>query len=332
MVDVDGKSRALELSVDSRSTRDYSGQWFQILEEEGEDVGIGVGVVFGDGRVSWFSRSHRFFDGLGAVADVCAALDVDAGLPTSRVRCPSRLRSLLTAARFSLDVPRHIDWWPRTTPAMTATKATTAQTLLDEAGTAAVVDAARGSGVSVGALLLQRLSTAVAPLLTTPHDAQPWMLPVNLRGHVRAPRPTQNQVGFFTVETKAAQAPTTITQKLAACEDAGEAHATWMLNQIGRVVGLSGVRVALNAARRQGYKNVGNFSNLGILELKPRSSLVQGDVRGIYFLPPVARSQSFAVGVVTVAGRLSVSAVLHPTVAVSAAALQSVVDRCVEPA
>lgn len=300
---------------------DWSGMWFQLLQEAGEDVFIRVGV----GGDEFALRSHVDFDGLGAVVDVLRAAGVDAAVADGGVPAVSAATATLTALRFAADVPRHVDWWPRG-PAETAAPRTATKILgVDE--TRALVQAARDAGGTVTTLLLARLATTLAPALTTPTHAQPWMVPVNLRGRVQGPTPLSNTVGFLTLTQTSTSTAASTKQALARALAAGEAQATWQLNQIGKVVGRRGMQQILRKATSSGYKNVGNFSNLGVLDVK-NPALVAG---GVTFLPPVARSQSCAVGVVTVAGRLSISCVLHPTVRVSHDAMKRWLDDVVRP-
>lgn len=321
MTTVVQKSIATAVSPDGESAIDWSGRWFQILEEQGEDIQIRVGLDDNDFAV----RSHAAFDGVGAVVDVLSGNGVDVDVPVGRVKGVSAVKAVVTAAQFAADVPRHVDWWPR--QHATTNLPVTAVKLLDEDATAGLVDEARAAGGTVTTLLLTRLAQAVAPSLTTPTHPQPWMVPVNLRGSVTAPSPLSNQVGFLTLTQNSSSTPASTKAAMAQALASGQAQATWQLNQIGRIVGLSGMKKILRSATSTGYKNVGNFSNLGTLVSRQPTT-----VRGVFFLPPVARSQSCAVGVVTFNGRLSISAVLHPTVRVSSTTLKQWLSDVVTPA
>ena len=311
---------------------DWSGQWFQLLHEQGEDVLIRVGVrTGGDARAPEDEeeevRSHVDFDGLGAVVDVLAGRGVNVEVGDGNVPAVSAVTATVTALRFAADVPKHVDWWPRHPLAETpAPPPATATKTLSVDETRALVARARAAGGTVTTLLLSRLAQTVAPTLTTPSHAQPWMVPVNLRGRVSGPLPRSNTVGFLTLTQNSTSTAASTKAALQAALQAGEAQATWQLNQIGKIVGKRGMQQILRKATSRGYKNVGNFSNLGVL-----NATKLGDVHSVTFLPPVARSQSCAVGVVTVAGRLSISCVLHPTVRVSRDVMKAWLDDVVRP-
>lgn len=297
--------------------RDRAGDSFQVLASLGEQVGIAFGRVSAGDAVEWFELPHTDFDGVGGLAHLlrgrgmaCAALP---GL--ARPERPGFL-GWLRILRQDPSGDRHpVVAWRRFDPALRPGGETNrpAWRLLSLEESAAIGPRAEASGASLNTWLLLALHRALVPRLVEGTPARPglWMVPVNMRGGVKAARDTANQSGYLAVELPAGAGP---SEAHAAVKDALARNlhwAAWLQAGFSRFVGrgLYG-RLIRGYWSRPRHPWLGAFSNLG--EWPPQGEAGEPGTSGWVFTPPVMKTIPLAAGAISWRGRLGLALRLHP--------------------
>ncbi len=181
---------------------DPGGLAFEELAGLGEQTDIRVGRIAGE-AVDWVDTPHARCDGLGALARLLRADGHTVTLPTlSPARRPGFLRTLWAILRHDPGAERRprVPWRRfegAKAPAGPASRP--AWRLLPAEASARIEAAAQARGVSGNSLLLAALDRAVAPRLVREPQPSLWLMPVNMRGAVKAERDTQNQSSFLPV-------------------------------------------------------------------------------------------------------------------------------------
>lgn len=306
--------------------RERAAEWFQVLADLGERIGIAFGRVDASGAPEWFDLAHTDFDGVGGLAHLlrgrgmrCAALP-----ELARPERPGLLR-WLRILRKDPSGERHptVAWRrfdPATRPAGPAPWP--AWKLLGPDETRRLEARAEQEGASTNSLLLSALQRALVPLLVEGSPPRPglWMVPVNMRGAVRSARDTANQSAYLTVEMGPAPSPKEAHAAVKAAL-ADDLHwASWLQAVASRWIGrrLYG-RLLRSYWSRPRHPWLGAFSNLG--EWPPGGEAGEDGTAGWVFAPPTVKTIPVAAGAIGWRGRLGLALRVHPALGGPADAL-----------
>lgn len=305
---------------------DPGGASFEVLEALGERVAITFGLVRGEGP-TWTAAPHTRFDGVGALAHLLREQGVDPGaLPTlTRPADPGLLRTLWATLRHDPSGDRrpparwrHFD--PAARPGPSAPPP--AWTSLTAHETADLTARARAQGASLNSLLLAALDRVVRTRWAAdPGAAGLWMIPVNMRGAVRAARDTANQSAYLPVPVTPDADARTVHAEVKRLLAANVHWATWLQATLGQVIGR---RLYARAIRgyhaRSTHPWRGGFSNLG------EWTCPGHDADGVVFVPPVTKTIPLTAGAITWRGRLGLALHAHPALAQDPAEWQACLD------
>ncbi len=282
----------------------------------GDFIGIRFGQIKpGSREVVWTYLSHTEYDGIGAFAKLLQDRGGETGdLP--RITHPAKLSwwSFLRALPEMLGARKRLQWkkLPQG-PSAAHDKPTPAVAwhVFDEDQTSKIRRTARTAQVTVNSLLLKYLDRAVRPDLKDPSKANPWMVPVNLRGKVDRPQPTDNHSSYIGIRVYASEGVRDVHRHIYQSLEKGRHCANWKAFDATRFTSTGLKKRLIESDRATSQWNLGSFSNLGVWDSEKK--IAAGDCQGAWlFAPPVLGIQMLGAGCVTFQGRLSLTLQVHP--------------------
>ena len=296
---------------------DPVGQWFEALESLGEFVGIRFGHIRREGgEVEWHFLPHTRYDGIGGFAHLLRERGAEiGGLP--QITHPGKL-SWWHFCRFlpkMLAPRRYLKWRDLVQCGEASVSAeppsAVAYEVFDEERTARIRRASRAAGVTVNSFLMKYLDRSIRPALDDPSSAIPWMVPVNLRGHVNKADDTGNHSSYVGIRIYASQSAKDIHRLIYDAIRRNEHLGAWKGFAASRCTGIRLKQRIIRANRATSQWSVGGFSNLGEWDAQKR--ITQPGCAGDWlFAPPVLRFQAIGAGCVTFQGRLTLTLQIHP--------------------
>ncbi len=296
--------------------------WFEVLESDGEFVGIRFGrVAAGSGVVEWKFLPHTEYDGIGGFAHLLREGGAEIGeLP--QITHPAALSwwAFLRHLPLQFGPRRRLRWRAlrqgEGEVAGNGPPVAVAWHVFSEEETARIRRACRLSQVSVNSFLLKYLDRAVRPYLADPSAAIPWMVPVNLRGKVRQARDTDNHSSYVGIRVLASEGVRDVHRRIYRRLAAGQHCANWKAYAVGRLASPALKKRLIDSDRAVSQWNIGGFSNLGHWD-PDKTITAEGCLGSWLFAPPVLRSQLVGAGCVTFQGRLSLTLQVHPDLTTS---------------
>lgn len=318
--------RSLRQAEPRAALVDFFYHWFSELEAQGEETTFRLGNVRGSAPPSWVELPHHSFDGLGGLAHVLAERrGTQLSLPTLPGPYPGLPARWLAALRLLFRrPPRLLPWRSERAELRAREPSAQAWQLLSADLTDELRQRARAAGISLNALLLHALTSALEPLLETGPGSIEWVVPVNMRGVEAALRSTDNQAVTLDIHFPMNASAQLVDAKLRA-ELHQKAHfGAW---QLLRCLGHAGPKLVRALARRElELRKHGSFSNLGNL----RSQRTPVEPEWWLAFNPVQRTRPIGAACLTFHGRLSLTLNIHAVLGLERTQAQGIVNEWLE--
>lgn len=292
--------------------RNVAAQWFRASEDAGDFMGIRYGrVTDGSDDVEWLFVPHCECDGIGGFARLLR--ERGASIPElPKLKHPCRgligpLWRLWRAYRSEKGCADRTDWMPHATTGSGVSKAV-AWHHFTEAQTVAILEKCRRDRVTVNSHLLKHLDQAIRPEIRRADRRIPWMIPVNLRGHIYHTDDTENHVSCVFAQVGPDDSTKEIQEDILNRFGRGEHRANYFYLRLGRFLGHKTKVGILTKDRSKPAGNIGAFSNLGVWDAGKK--IATDDMW--LFCPPVVAGQLLGAGCVTFQNRLGLAIQRHP--------------------
>jgi hypothetical protein len=287
-------------------------QWFRASEDAGDFMGIRYGrIPEGSEEVEWLFVSHGECDGIGGFARLLREHGaVIPALPATKHPCRGLLGPLWhlwRATRKEKGCADRTDWTPPATNGSGVSRAV-AWHLFTEAETDGILAKCRRYQVTVNSFLLKHLDQAIRPEIRRSDRKIPWMIPVNLRGHINHADDTENHVSCVFSQVGPDDSAKEIQEDILRRFGRGEHRANYFYLGLGRFLNHGTKVKILTKDRSKPAGNIGAFSNLGVWD--PEKKFATGD--SWLFCPPVVAGQLLGAGCVTFRNRLGLAIQGHP--------------------
>ena len=166
--------------------------------------------------------------------------------------------------------------------------------LLSKDETQRVLKASRQAGVSVNSQLLWTLDQSLRSEWIAGSGPFYWMIPINMRGASLKTRDTSNHASWIWVDSLKANSALEIQNQIQK-RFADHFHwGAWLSLNIGKVIGVSGMKFLLKKAESIQEHWVGTFSNVGAWKLNADPLVI---------IVPTAPSTPISAGCLTVNGQ-----------------------------
>lgn len=300
--------------------------WFSELEAQGEEAFFRIGRVSGAAaEPTWTRLPHHTFDGLGGLSHVLAErYGRTLELPLLAKPYPGLLRRWLVALRLLLTPAQEPLAWKPQGLAEPGAAPTAVWALVSESETLGLRERARSLGVSLNALLLWGLTSAVRPLISAGPGVIEWIVPVNMRGAEPTLPPTGNQAATLDVCIPADATARVIDARI---REQLQNDVHWAVWQLLKWLGAAGPRLIRAQARRElAVRKHGSFSNLGNLRVARDNGTAATEPEWWLAMNPVQRTRPIGAACLTYEGRLALTLQVHAALGLTPAATQQLLD------
>lgn len=296
-------------ALKAREIRDPVGMWYTARARHGIDDRMWFGLYPADIRSPrWHTCSHRHCDGFGALSLLLKECGFKAAHPPEGRPHRSPDWQELWRAWRSGPAPRPLAMqWRAHDPSLVSCQShEPVSVLLSEEQTQRVDAAAASVGVSTTLWLQWTADRALRSTIAEPASVAGWLFPVNLRGSVQAPDPHANQCSGLTLRLGPESTARSVRQLVNDGFGRHEHWRTWLLLNLGRWVGQSGVNVLYRWSQVRPGTFAGSYSNLGEWNVPGLS--------GVACTAPGSPAYPVSVGTVLCNGRRTLACRLHPVV------------------
>lgn len=245
--------------------KDYVSMWFLARRE----MGIRDNIYYGwydpeTNHIDWQTWQHADSDGMGGYARIFRPLGFPSKpLPTCKETAVPGWREIMKAQKAfpTPKAPKHVNW-KQTYSYEHNDQFLPECGVMPEHDKLKLVEVAKRRNVSLSNLVFATLSQVVSEQLIDGDEPFYWLFPVNVRGAVKDLPEYSNQASgiymLVTPDSEAEDWQTQMRQRLKSKEH----WANWKLANIGKYIGMWGVRKVYKATSKSQYV-AGNCSSLG---------------------------------------------------------------------
>lgn len=291
----------------SRQINDPVGMWYAARRRHGHDDRMWL-ALYGRHRAGpqWHTCSHRYCDGLGALALLLQ--EQGYASPRPLLGRETRMPDWRTLWRARRAAPDYVDMqWLQLEPSLASCRShAPVSVLLDVDQTLAIDAAAAAAGVSSTVWLLWTADRALRLTLATPESVAGWVYPVNLRGAVQAADEFANHCSGLVLTLDGRDDAAACKQQIRARFAQHEHWRQWRLLTLGRWVGQHGIDLLYRFAQAAPGRFAGSYSNLGEWNVP--------GIAGLAVTAPGSPAYPVAVGTVLCNGRRTLACRLHPVI------------------
>jgi hypothetical protein len=301
------EAQAPEPVLESRCIKDPVGMWYAARLRHGIDDRMWFGLY----RESvlaprWYTCSHRYSDGLGALPLLLTERGLESPPPPDG-RCGPAPHWRALWQRRRGNAPRvAIDWLQRDASLAGCAAHEPVSVLLSPEQTGEVDVAARAAGVSSTVWLQWTADRALRRTLARPGSLAGWIFPVNMRGAARSVDAHANHSSGVVLRVPEQYSPRELREQISSLLASDEHWRQWTLLNLGRWLGQPGVNLLYSLSQAAPGAYAGSYSNLG-----------EWNVKGLAGLVGVAPgSPAYPVSAATALcnGRRSLGVRLHPVI------------------
>jgi len=300
--------------MERKNKIDWVGEYYRAIRDCGEDDTMLLGQINKDSTNSephWFEVHHDECDGIGMLVSLLRnqgfCIDKLPVLKNNRQTFFRTLQGLITY--ISTDNVRWQQWrLPFDRNSRCSTLPVNKRVfwhLVTKEQTEKINSVAKAANVTTNSYLLFHLDKTVASLMTAMSTSRRWAVPINLRGGINRPRPTELSVHstFLTVDIDDADTPKSIHERIVKLKEKNYHWGSWFGMTGGFLFGKAGLRKFLQKREKEGHDLTGLFSNLGSWEIPHSGNWLA--------CPLVTRMYPIGVGCITMNGCLSIAIQLH---------------------
>lgn len=303
--------RATPMATEPPEDIDYVGLWYEARLKFGIDDQMLFGIYEpGADSPRWYRYSHRFYDGLGALALLMKTrgLHFPDGLPKGRDTHVPSLLELYRASRKPLEAPALDVRWQSLQPERTTEASHMPVTLLlSPEETDRIEAVAKARGVRSTFWLFWAADRAAREILFAPGAVMPWLYPVNQRGAVACQRDSMNHASAVTIHLADNSTPGELRQQVTSRLERLEHWRVWFMVNLGRWIGRRGIHWLYRLVATPPGRYAGSYTNLGAWDAPATD--------GVICASPCSHGYPVSVNTIVCNGRRALAVRLHPVVA-----------------
>ena len=298
---------------------DWAAKWFEVRAEMGQSD-IATMMYQDQGQpIKKVHFHHREADGFGKIQSLLRNEGITIQAPIRPLKKPSSflhfyllIKGMITHPRlphnpwksFSLQFPQsgqpdEVSFW-----------------FLTKEENQKLKSLAKEKKLNLGFFILSELDQIIKKqLYQNPEDSGFWLCPVDLRGAYPNAPAGQNFVSFVVAEIKGINNPKSVQESFEKYKSAlrtGAYWAFWELAQIGRWVGLRGMKYLAKQGTNKHFW-MGSFSDLGVWN---QEVLMNSKVKDRHWVIAPPGSPSYPIGITTIewCGNRSITMKIHPSI------------------
>ena len=323
LINSEAYRRAKPMETNHPTDMDYVGLWYEARLKYGIDDQMLFGIYEpGAAFPRWYRYSHRFYDGLGALALLMKTrgLYFPDGLPKGRDTHVPSVLALIKASRKPVKAPALDVRWQTLQPERSMDPSHMPVTmLLSPEETDQIEAVAKSHGVRSTFWLFWAGDRAARDILFAPGATVPWLYPVNLRGAVKCERDSMNHASAVTVHLSDASTPADLREQVTTRLERLEHWRMWFIVNMGRVIGRRGVHWLYRRIATPAGKFAGSYTNLGAWDAPATD--------GVICSSPCSHGYPVSLNTIVCNGRRALAIRLHPVVAGDGDLAEKVLNR-----
>lgn len=281
---------------------DWAAKWFEIRAEMGQSDQ--VTMMFQDQEDSWVKHHfrHRETDGFGKIQSILKNEGIAVRAPIRPLKKPSWLaQPFLLIKGIRLHPKLDQNPWKFYDPNLpSADPDDVSAWFLSKQETQALAQRAKEKNLNVGFYILSEMDHLLRnKLYQNPEASSTWLCPVDVRGAFKDPSWNRNWVSFIIASFKGPASDRTTQEAFDDYKQAlksGMYWAFWELYQIGKYIGLKGMRHLARKAQNKSFW-MGSFSDLGSWNQEDLKNSKAKNRRWV-MAPP--GSPSYPIGITTI--------------------------------
>ncbi|MFL0802941.1 MAG: hypothetical protein K6L81_04445 [Agarilytica sp.] len=260
--------------------------------------------------VTWKEYDHRKTDGLGAFISTLKDMGIH-NIDYPSIKNPTPPNTGKKQKIIERAIKRKKQWkvdWKKRKP-RTHNNHAIKWRVIDENTSQNILHTAKKNQVSLNSYLLFTLNKVIGRHLTKPESSYFWAMPVNMRGAVELPNPSQNHFSFISIEAFAASGPQEIHREI---KDQFRAQEHWAFWDIFRFMASSPEILNQTVGSASDDTRIGTFSNLGqwnINQLTPKDTFI--------FVPSITSDSPIAIGVTHINNKIGLAMHIDPSLGIT---------------
>ncbi len=265
-------------------------------------------------EIAWEEIDHRDMDGLGAfITAVGKSGATHITYPTLRQASKPDKDSIQTAIGRAMKRKSgwKVDWKPewKNDTKIKPIRNNISWRIISPDIRSKIDTKLKEQSVSLNSYLLSVVNRVLGEYLTNKNSHYFWGMPINMRGAVKMPHPSQNHFSFISVKTSAEGSAKEIHQEIKKQLSEDEHWAYWDLFQF-----MASSPDILNQAvsGAGGDTRIGTFSNLGEWNIEN----LDKDDRWV-FVPSITPDTPIAIGTITINGNIGLAMNVDPSLPIS---------------
>lgn len=313
----------------SRADFDWVSLWYIAARERGiNDVCTVARLDTRTGELERHLFSHAQMDGVGALGQLLRDRGYSLSqLPQTKfvVPPPLRRRPMILWRALRAAGPQQIDWIDRN-PARQGDPNALDYITFTKNETDRLTELSQERGVSKNAFLLEAVNRIIVPDLVAGSGQGKWVFPVNLRGAVNKSCDTANHSTAIALTVDRSTDAADLDRQIREGLKSGAHWAAWWILNIGRVIGLRGVRYLSKASEKSSHW-LGTFSNMGEWNI-PSPDQSRASLDEVWMAaPPGTKNYPISVACLTWNGRLTITLKIHSSVHPDSSAAKNYLEK-----
>lgn len=295
---------------------DWGAKWFEIRAEKGQSDLATLMYQNQDGQWLRCHFHHREADGFGRIQRLLKDEGLSIPAPIRPLKKPSSLKQVYLLLKGLLIHPKlsHNPWKSFDPNAPSAGIEDVSYWFLSDFENDRLQSKATLQNLNTGFYILSEMDRILRrELYQNPSDSGTWLCPVDVRGAFENPSIDRNWVSFITTTFKGVSSKESIQdafQQYKKSLKSGDYWAFWELYQIGKYVGIEGMKKLAARAHNKSFW-MGSFSDLGVWNQEQLRKSKACNRRWVIGPPG---STSYPIGLTTIewCGKRSITLKLHP--------------------
>lgn len=298
---------------------DWAAKWFEVRAELGQSDLATMMYQDEDQSLIRAHFHHREADGFGKISSLLQNENIQLAPPTRKLKKPSRWLSLyLLFKGIMLHPTPKVNPWRQFDPSKASgAPDEVAFWFLTEKENQQLKKNSEVKHLNLSFYILSEIDFVLKrSLFSNPHLESTWLCPVDVRGGFENPKLGHNYVSFVPVMLPGLNSVERIQnsfEKYRLDLKSGLYWAFWELAQIGKWIGVSGMRLLARMNTTNKLFWMGSYSDLGVWN-QPELQSSLASTRSWVIAPP--GSPAYPVGVTTLewCGKRSITIKIHPAI------------------
>lgn len=287
---------------------DWFGLWYTVARERGENDCPTLGKLnLETGAVEWVRFSHSQMDGIGALKKYYDQKKFTLkNLPELREKkVPGFFEALIILKKMIFNSKKIKSDWIHFNPEKFPEDPLKISWKIFSVEETELIDLhCKKNKFSINAYLINMTSKILLKELSS-NGGGTWTVPVNLRPVLKRQDFYSNHSSGILIPIEAKDGVLTTQNTLKKCLKDKQHWAIWWVHQVGKIVGLRGMRVISKSNSTKNFL-AGSFSNLGNWELPPNEIWIG--------CPPGSKNFPISIMVMRANDRFSFSLKVHPSI------------------